>query len=158
MVNNWPHSLLTDVWAPALSSSASRPRVFFPLTAEAAAGREMTSSWSSCSREGLSGWEPKLSGLVSWRASLAQSSDHGSGLTGSAWPFVPSPWCVHGRCLGSWCLQEELSLPGVISRNSGNMRSVRGGACYQGFGSWPAAASSQPAVPTEGAPRACFLK
>ncbi|CAN0472568.1 unnamed protein product, partial [Rangifer tarandus platyrhynchus] len=111
MVNNWPHSLSTDVWAPAPSSSSSRPRFFFPLTAEAAAGQEMTSSWSSCSREGLSGWEPKLSGLVSWKASLAQSSDYGSGLTGSARPFVPSPWHAHGHCVGSWCLQEELEPP-----------------------------------------------
>lgn len=86
-------------------------QIFLPLTAEAAAGREMTSSWSSWSREGLSEWEPKLSWLVSWKASLAQSSDHGSGLTGSAWPFVPSPWCVHGRCVGSWCFQEELEPP-----------------------------------------------
>ena len=77
----------------------------------------MISSWSSCSREGLSGWEPKLSGLVSWKASLAQSSDHRSGLTGSARPFAPCPWRARGRCMGSWFFQEELEPPWCDQQN-----------------------------------------
>lgn len=140
MVNNWPHLLLMDVWvpalqhwAPALSSSSSRPRFFFSLMAEVAAGRKMTSSWSSCSREGLSGWEPKLSGLVSWKASLAQSSlTTGVGSLLQCSPLrqahgvpVAVAW-AHGAFRKSW------SLPGVISRTSGNVRRARGGARLPG--------------------------
>ena len=139
MVNNWPHSLLTDVWvpalqrwAPALSGSSSRPGFFFPLRAEVAAGREMISSCHLAPGRDFQGGNPSslgwFLGKPAWPSPLTTGVgslvQHGPLRQAHGVP-VAAAW-AHGAFRKSW------SLPDVISRTSGNVRRAKGGAWLPG--------------------------
>ena len=64
---------------------------------------------------------------------------------------VACPWPLHGLMVLSGRAGASLVWSAELQETWGGRKAVRG---YQGFGSWTAVA----AVPTEGAPRACFLK
>ena len=151
-VNRRQYSLLTDIWLPALQGWApahgnpsSRPRFFFPLMAGAAAGREMTRPLPSCYRGGFQ----RVGTWALWVGSFESQPGPVLPAMGTG-PLVRlHPSCqAGGRCVRSCYFQEELGPAGYNQQNFRKPeRRRRQWVPTWVSGSWPASASSQPAVP-----------
>lgn len=146
-------------WTSAYGNHFSRPRFFSLLMAETAAGRGITSPWSWCHREGLSkGWNQSSVGWLLGKSAWPRPPGRGGRPPGSAGPLLPSPRRARSCCVSSCYSQEER---GPSGRNQQNFRKLRVEKATSGYlGVWLRACNSsrQPAVPTEVALRAHFVK